>query len=390
MAINLTQYWEDLDISIKDISDDDAQIQSRIIDKLAKRLDVDKGWGKVIKIVLATNAAPRTVLAELYANDKKGFYNIYAVVKFAENIITNKSLLGDLANTVLTDGYRETLNLRLDTPAPLAFPLFLTNPEYLIDVYCKDTIKQSNLRVYTCESASEDNIIQLGFDKTRIQGILNDFEASKRKNQRRRNRAWWVLADNNKFIVFFRREKKGRTAVRRVDKNRFMKTADRKVFIFSKGGKQLELHSNREPKRAIKIANYIASRVYNQNIEYSEKIVQVPQAHITGFITAIKQSRVQVLEIRVINAPLDGSPAINLRSSGGSPVNNAITQLDRKQINLISDPTKIKNARIKINNKVFNLKFEHQRDGVKITCNNKGYGEDEKRSVAEFFNTYGQ
>jgi len=382
-----TQYWERLDVSLEDILEETENIREKIITKVVNKLGQNDDWLKVLRVVLGKEGDLQSILSDLYAHKRDTFYEIYASAKFSDRIV-DQSLIRKKADRILTAKYSETLALKLEDPKPLTLPLFLVNADALVDLYYDDLLGKSSIRSYFYEHTTSALHDFSALNKQQVQRFIQGYERTRRKSQRRRSRIWWLINEDGKIKIFFRREKKGRTAVRKVDHNEFIKTADWKIFVFSENGKKLDVVSNREPKRAVKIANYVASQIFGIEIAYEEKHTEIPRATLQGFVTAIKTQSIDILELRVRNAPIDGSPYLDLRSNSSNSLNKAVTDLaEINQLNLLSDPTKIQSAKIRLKGKTFNIKFEPVGSYIRIVCRNKGYGEKERRVIEEFFNS---
>ena len=88
------------------------------------------------------------------------------------------------------------------------------------------------------------------------------------------------------------------------------------------------------------------------------------------------------------NAPLPGSPIIEIKSGSSELINANITDLaENHDLQLMSDLSNLNNIVISIDGRLFNLYFNIIGDKALITCSNKGYSEEEKRKVEQFFNS---
>jgi hypothetical protein len=95
---------------------------------------------------------------------------------------------------------------------------------------------------------------------------------------------------------------------------------------------------------------------------------------------------VQLLGIRVRNVPLDGSPIMEIRSSNNEPINKNIVRLEKDHnLLLLSDLSALESAIVLIDGLSFNLRFNEEPEKVVITCSNKGYNEEEKKRVEDYF-----
>ena len=119
--------------------------------------------------------------------------------------------------------------------------------------------------------------------------------------------------------------------------------------------------------------------------------MEYPKPLLEPFISAIKNGNekiVQLLGIRVRNVPLDGSPIMEIRSSNNEPINKNIVHLetDHKLV-LLSDLSALESAIVLIDGLSFNLRFNEEPEKVVITCSNKGYNEEEKKRVEDYFSS---
>ena len=383
------KYWSDLEVRLKDFSEERLS-QNKFVRKVFNKLKDSESWILVIRTVFATPADLWEILNSLYQNNRIAFFQIYAARVFSEKILNNE-LIENKARNVLTGTYAHLPSLGLDDPKCLILPILFTDREAIIDLFYENLITRYNLKPFFPSQTSTPRPLQEAVDKNRIQQLLNTYERAQKNRIKRKSQIWRVISDADSLKIFFRREKRSTTAIKILSHNEFIKTADWKIFIFSSTGTRLDAYLGREPKRTLEIANYLANKLYRTNFDYTEKTLEYPLVSILPLLDALQQGNeaiVKLLGIRVKNAPLPGSPIIEIKSGSSELINANITDLaENHDLQLMSDLSNLNNIVISIDGRLFNLYFNIIGDKALITCSNKGYSEEEKRKVEQFFNS---
>jgi len=383
------KFWEDLEVSLKEICEDSFS-DEKCIRKLYNKLKESESWELIIKSQFGEQSDLYSALSRLYSTNPKIFFQIFAVRLFADKIFNN-NLITDKAKMLLDDKNKQLLSLDLDDPKCLILPIFFTNRDAIIDLFYENLISKFNIKNFYSSKVSLPNTQKESPDKELIEKLLKKYDTSKKKRIKRKSHVWWVTKEGDKLKIYFRREKRAATPIKIVSHNEFIKTADSKILIFSEDGRRLDAYLGKEPKRTLEIANYLAQQLYDKQISYEEKLMDFPKSKLEPFVSAIKSGNekiVQLLGIRVKNVPLDGSPIMEIRSSNNEPINKNIVRLetDHKLV-LLSDFSALESAIVLIDGLSFNLRFNEEPEKVVITCSNKGYNEEEKKRVEDYFSS---
>jgi len=383
------KFWGNLEVSLKEVCEDITP-NERCVKKLFNKLKESESWELAIKSQFGPHSDLFSSLSQLYTSNPTLFFQIFAARIFADKIVDN-DLITEKAKKILSGKNEELLSLELDDPKCLVIPIFFTNQDAIVDLFYENLISKFNIKNFYSSKTPAPKESKVNADKDSIDKLLKKYDNSKKKRIKRKSHVWWVIEEGNKLKIYFRREKRAATPIKVVSHNEFIKTADSKILIFSEDGRRLDAYLGKEPKRTLEIANYLAQQLYDPQIVYEEKIMEYPKPLLEPFISAIKNGNekiVQLLGIRVRNVPLDGSPIMEIRSSNNEPINKNIVHLetDHKLV-LLSDLSALESAIVLIDGLSFNLRFNEEPEKVVITCSNKGYNEEEKKRVEDYFSS---
>jgi hypothetical protein len=381
------KYWGDLGVPLKDFCEETV-LEEKCIRKLVNKLKESGSWELILKSQYSSDLDLYTTLSQIFYSNKILFFQIFAAKIFSDKIHNNE-LIVNKAKKILEGENRKLLSIELDDPKCLILPIFLTNRGAIVDLFYENLITKFNIKTFYSAKGTEIKKSLSAINTETVQKLLTKYDTSKKKRIKQKSHVWWVISEDDRLKIYFRREKRSKTAIKFVTHNEFFKTADAKILIFSENGNRLDAGLGREPKRSLEIANFLGQQLFDPAIAYEEKIMEFPKETIQPFVTAIKEGNEKVVKIwgiRVKNAPLEGSPIFEIRSSVNEPINMNIRELE-KQHNfvLISDPSNILNATVLIDEIPYNLHFNVRTKTVVITCSNKGYREEEKKNVEKFF-----
>jgi len=384
---NEMKFWANLDVSLKEICEETV-IAEKCIKKLFNKLKDSESWEIIIKSQFDSNLDLYSILTQIFHSDKALFFQIFAAKVFSDKILNNE-LIVNKAKLILEGENKKLLSVEFDDPKCLILPILLTNRDAIVDLFYENLITKFNIKTFYAAKETETKKTLTNITKETIQKLLNKYDNSKKKRIKRKSHVWWVISEGDHLKIYFRREKRVATAIKFVTHNEFFKTADAKILIFSENGNRLDAGLGREPKRSLEIANFLAQQLFDPNISYEEKIMEFPKETILPFVNAIKEGNekiAKIIGIRVKNAPLDGSPILEIRSSSNEPINKNIRELEKRHnLLIISDPANILNAIVLIDEISYNLHFNVKSKTVVITCSNKGYRDEEKKNVEKFF-----
>jgi hypothetical protein len=381
------KFWGNLDVSLKEICED-ITIEEKCIKKLFNKLKDLECWEIAIKIQFNSHSDLYTTLSQIFHSNKTLFFQIFATKVFSDKILDNQLII-DKATKILAGDKRKIIPIVSDDPKCLVLPIFLTNPDAIVDLFYENLITKFNIKTFYAMKETETKKPLMDITKDTIQKLLNKYDNLKKKRIKRKSHVWWVISDGDQLKIYFRREKRAATAIKFVTHNEFIKTADAKILIFSENGNRLDAGLGREPTRSLAIADFLAQQLFDPNISYEEKIMEFSKETIFPFVNAIKagdEKIAKILEIRVKNAPLEGSPIVEIRSSVNEPINKNIRELEKKHnLLLISDSANILNATVLIDDIPYKLHFNVKSETVVITCSNRGYRDEEKKNIERFF-----
>ena len=377
--------WQDIDVDIKQINEDVELKGEKIIQKLwnvIQSSDCADDWINVIKKVYNINDVEQ-FLNKIYYTNKLEFINLYCCYKFSISVI-NANIIRNMAIIKLTDnGYKIDED---GNPSPYILPLFKERKETLTDIYYEDLIRTSLFQPYSCITKINKPIDPLKKNSESIQKILNRFENAKKTTPKRKSKVWWVTSDDNSINIFFRREKKGHSSIRQLAHNNFLKTADFKIIKFSNNCKRVEIYA-KEIGKTIEIAEYVATLLISESVEYGEEVTKVNISTMEKFAKDAQASnKIEVLDIKIRNVPLTNSPLLELRTLNGLPINNALKELkETHKMNILYDTINIQSAIVKLNNITYNVSFKPNGSTITIFCTNKGYSLEDKELLYAYF-----
>jgi hypothetical protein len=384
---NTKDFWESLGVSIEDIIDkkndlSDAQMCQKLAHKL-ESLSVD--FFPTIKFAfnLEGNSLVE-ILQGIYLTSKSDFIDLFALAIFAEKKfnpdiiyeVASKALHGELA--------RRAADKTID-PMALLLPLFKTEQNNLRQIYYEYLIQRAPMKKYVNELTVQYSVQLNGLTHDKISGLIEEFEKKKSSKQQRPIKLWWFDKKEDNIRVVFRREKGARSQIKFVERNVFQKTGDEKIFIISEKGNVLEMYSVREPKRTKKIAEWIMTKLTGQDIRYSEIINNYALSKVEDFINRLNLNQIQdveLLAIKVRNAPLIKSPTIEIECS--ECVTPAIDALKNEhRLPILSRPSDIMQFKIRYDQRVYQIKTRIQGNQIELISDNRNLRDFEKEKLSK-------
>jgi hypothetical protein len=386
MAVS-KEFWESLGISIDDIVDKEVELEEKICQRLAHKLEsLSEDYFQIVKDTYKIDGDSLVEIARsLYSSSRPEFIDLFALAVFAEKGI-NPKIVYEVGSKRLKDALARRISDRTIDSDAVLLPLLKTDPECLRQVYYEYLIQRSSFKRYVCEPrlANPLNLKRVSFKK--MENLLQTFEKKRRIRLRRPIKLWWFDSDDEKGRIVFRREKNARTHLKLVAKNVFQKTGDEKIFIMRDGGNVLEIYSRREPRRTVKIAEFIIYSLTGQSIRYSEVINRFGSARVDDFINRLKSNGIvnaSLLSVKVRNVPLANSPMMELQCS--ECVVPAIKELEEKHsLTIATRSADILGLRIKLDGRIFNLKTKVEGSDIEILSDNKNLRDPDKQKISQF------
>lgn len=377
---DLDLFWEKVKICIEDLVEEDTN--GNLVNKLINTIEVLDDWLDLLQKEFNDNNIER-ILNNLYAANKLDFYDLYCCIIFGEKV-NNLNVIIEQTQKYLdpTQYPTEDVNVR-----PYVYALFKQDESIINDIYYEDIIQSnsSSLKPYYTSvaiDAHSDKEINIKL----IKRLFTQFEGLKRKQNRRRNKVWWVDADDDIIKIVFRRQKTKRSAIEIVDGNKFLKTAEERIIIFSNNFQKVEIHTKSEPLRTKKIAEYIAKSILGiEDIEYIENPITIENNAMGNFISNIYSESTEIFGIKIHNTPIANSPTLEFTSLNGLPLNQSIIELREHSVDLLDDQTNVQYIKVKINDKLSTINFVHNDNNVVVICKNKRITEDDRQSIMALF-----
>jgi hypothetical protein len=154
----------------------------------------------------------------------------------------------------------------------------------------------------------------------------------------------------------------------------------------SEGGNVLELCSRREPKRTVKIAEFIVKSLTGQTAKYSEVINSFDMVDVEEFINRLGSNAIkdtELLSIRVRNVPLANSPTVELECS--ECIVPAINQLQHTyRLPIMKQPADIVSLRLRFDGRSYSLKLRGDGSKIEFVSDNKNLRDNDKQNLSRF------
>jgi hypothetical protein len=242
------------------------------------------------------------------------------------------------------------------------------------------------LKKFVCEPKLSGHLALNRFSSKKIESLLQEFERTRRAKRSRPVKLWWFHSDDEKGRIVFRREKNARSQLKLVRRNIFHKTGDEKIFIFSDHGNVLEMCSRREPKRTVKIAEFIVRKLTGQKVKYAEVINQYDSTRVDEFINRLKSNKIgnaKLLSIKVRNAPLVNSPMIELQCSE-CLVPTMKDLEEHHNLSLATRSADILSLRIQLDGRAYGLKTRVEGNEIEFISDNRNLPDLDKQRISQF------
>lgn len=381
-------YWESLGVSIDDLTDSQVRLKSKIYRRLKNKLErQSEHWFRVISKTYGIRASSEVeILEKVNSTSSVEFINLMALAAFADFRI-NPKIIYDVARSQLGEVYAGRIDDHSIDSNAILLPLFKERPASLKQIFYEYLIQRSELSKYAPVTPL-DTPVSLGSLKfEQIDDLLRKYELGRRASLRREIKLWWLDTSQDSARIIFRREKNIRSQLKLVRTNQYFKTGDEKIFIFTNGGNSLSFLSKREPKRTLKIAEYLVYRLSGARRKYERVISQHPIEMLGGFISRLLSNRVRgvtLVSVRVRNAPVYGSPDIEV-SSLGSDVTPSIRDLESSHgLPILEHPEDMLGFAIRMGTRIVRVRTEIQGETVTLLLNNRNLREKDKTAVSEF------
>jgi hypothetical protein len=380
------EFWEEFGVSIDDIIDKEAELKERICRTLAHKLEnLSEDYFQRVKgtFKIAGDSFPE-VLQALYSHSQDDFTELYALAVFAKEI--NPDIINDVAAGILDATFvRRIIDGTIDS-AVVLFQLLKTNPESLRQIYYENLIQRSSMRKFVCEPEIMNPVSLKDITSKKIGRLLLAFEKKSKVKLRRPTKLWWFENNENSTKIIFRREKNARSQLKLVEKNVFHKTGDEKIFIVSDAGNSLEILSRREPKRTIKIAEFIMYNLTGRKVKYFEVINRFNSDKVDEFISRLTSNQimnVELLSIKVKNIPLTNAPTIELQCP--ECLVPSIQDLEQNHnLFIVTQSADILSLKIKFDGRVYILKTRAEGNEIEFTSDNKNLRDVDKQRISDF------
>jgi hypothetical protein len=378
--------WEELGISIGDILAKQAEIQAKIVHNLAGKLEnLSPEFLPFIKTAFGISGnSIEEILEILYAKSMPDFVDLYALAIFADRGI-DPEIVYSVAKGKLQDELERRIENRSVDSSVVLLPLLKADEKSIRKIHYAYIIQRSASKRYVSEPAIAKPLEPEKVDFKTIESLLKAFETKKAAKNRRPVKLWWFDTSNGAITVIFRREKKGSTQIKLVERNLFQKTGDEKIFLIIDGGNVLELHSRREPKRTLRLAEYIMGQLTGNKVTYAESLNAYESTKFATFVTKLCSNGVpntELMSLRVKNVPLPNSPTMELESS--DCLVPAINELeDVHNLSLMRPPHDVVGLRIKVNGCYYNIKTRVQGNLIELVLDNRNLSDEEKQTLKQ-------
>lgn len=381
------EFWEEFGVSIDDIIDREAELKEGICRTLAHKFEnLSKDYFQQVKdtFEIVGDSFPE-ILQSLYSRSKDEFTELFALAVFAEKKI-NPEIIYDIGAGILdANSVRRIVDGTIDSTVVL-FLLLKTNPESLRRIYYEYLIQRSPMRKFVCEQEIVNPLSLKDVTSKKMGRLLRAFEKKSKAKLRRPIKMWWFDNNDKTARIVFRREKNARSQLKLVEKNVFHKTGDEKIFIVSDGGNALEIFSRREPKRTVKIAEFIIFNLTGRKVKYLEVISRFNSDKVDEFISRLTSNDIknaELLSIKVKNIPLTNSPTIEMQCPE-CLVPSLKDLEDNHNLSIVTQSADILGLKIKLDGRVYILKTRAEGNEIEFTSDNKNLRDIDKQRISEF------
>jgi hypothetical protein len=384
---NSKEFWESLGVPVDDITEKQTELGERIFQRLARKLENLSGdYFQIVKETFKIDGTSLTaILQALYSSSKPEFLDLFALAMFAEKKV-NPEIIYEVASGIMKGSLARRISERTIDSTAVLLPLFKTHPEAIRQIYYEHLLQRSSLKRFVCEPRLSQSLNLNSIDFKKIENLLQMFEKHRSAKLRRPIKLWWFDKDDEKGRIVFRREKNARSELKLVKKNVFQKTGDEKIFVIRDGGSVLEMCSRREPKRTVKVAEFIINKLTGQKVKFLEVFNSYDSEKVSEFITRLKSGEIEnasLLSIKVRNVPLTNSPIMELQCS--ECLVPAIQDLeDNHNLSIMDRAEDILGLRIRLEGRSYNLKTRIEGNEIEIISDNKNLRDPDKQKISKF------
>lgn len=381
------EFWESLGVAVDDITDKQTELGERIFQRLAHKLENLSGdYFQIVKETFKMDGTSLTAMLEaLHSNSKPEFIDLFALAMFAEKKI-NPEIIYEVASGIMKGSLARRISERTIDSTAVLLPLFKTHPKAIRQIYYEHLIQCSSLKRFVCEPLLSTSLDLNNISPKEMENLLQMFERQRLAKLRRPIKLWWFDKNKEKGRIVFRREKNARSELKLVKRNVFQKTGDEKIFVIRDGGNVLEMCSRREPKRTVKVAEFIIQKLTGQKVRFLEVFNSYDSAKVGGFVDRLKSGEIEnasLLSIKVRNVPLTNSPTLELQCS--ECVVPAIQDLeDKHNLPIMARAEDILGLRIRLEGRSYNLKTRIEGNEIEIISDNKNLRDPDKQKITQF------
>jgi hypothetical protein len=144
--------------------------------------------------------------------------------------------------------------------------------------------------------------------------------------------------------------------------------------------------SRREPKRTVKIAEFIVRKLTGQKVKYVEVINQYDSIKVDEFINRLKSNEIgnaKLLSIKVRNAPLANSPMIELQCSE-CLVPTMKDLEENHNLSLATRSADVLSLRIQLDGRAYSLKTRVEGNEIEFISDNRNLPDLDKQKISQF------
>jgi len=341
-----SSFWTNLGVNYRKIQDDFVKSPEALFSSLrASRALPLSSFLTIAKVcgLRYKKQEKKEILTKLLRKPDL-FTEVYALSDFYKNcrrkyVITQYAKRHNLINNIVypTETKRKT-GKTIDN-----FALLILVAQYddrlLKEIQLMDSVNLSGFVDMELVQAGDLQLPRLDaeiVEKT-IKGFLDEFETE--MGEGKESAYEETLPRDDEVFVFLRRQIK-EEMVMEARRHIPVKPAERIIFHFSEGGKRLRLAS-RTRRASKKLLDKFTERCFGSNYHYLKSTSKIKVAELEKFVERAigAKDHIPIMEIEVVQAPLQGSPTIKL--SQLADVTPAIRDLEKRNIPLLRDIKKI-------------------------------------------------
>jgi len=223
-----------------------------------------------------------------------------------------------------------------------------------------------------------------------VDAVLAAFE--QQSGGRGRSLCLRVLPENDNCIVFIHRVLR-EASIHELERTLFGDEAELIVLKFGPACEVLEEHSTRGIGRQVGAA--IASHLIGRHAVYADDRAVNAREAIAGFLAYLQEGNsgdaLCLVELQLRQAPLDGSPALILRSQHGRPLAPALAAFAVHEIRLLDDLDDVRSISVAFTRQgapetphLFRIRFDRAGDDLLLHYT----GAQSSRRLRQHFEAY--